>query len=160
MIAGAIFLAFSNKSLTLDAPTQTNISTNSEPEILKKGTFDSQATALANIVFPVPGGPTNSVPLGILAHKSLNFFGFFKNCTTSASSSFSSSAPATSLNKTLSLSLSYNLALDLPKVIALLDIPPIFLIKISAIIRNRTTVIIVGIIPDQNFSEVLSFTKI
>ena len=31
---GALFLACSNKSLTLDAPTPTNISTKSEPEIL------------------------------------------------------------------------------------------------------------------------------
>jgi hypothetical protein len=106
MIAGAIFLAFSNKSLTLEAPTQTNISTNSEPEILKNGTLDSQATALANIVFPVPGGQTKRTPLGIFAHKFLNFLGFFKNSTTSANSSFSSSAQATSLNKTFSLSLS------------------------------------------------------
>jgi hypothetical protein len=106
IIAGAIFLAFSNRSLTLEAPTQTNISTNSEPEILKKGTSDSPATARANIVFPVPGGPTNNTPFGILAPRFLNFFGFFKNSTTSANSSFSSSAQATSLNKTFSLSLS------------------------------------------------------
>jgi hypothetical protein len=79
IIAGDIFLAFSNKSLTLEAPTQTNISTNSEPEILKNGTFDSPATALANIVFPVPGGPTSKTPLGIFAQRFLNFLGFFKN---------------------------------------------------------------------------------
>jgi hypothetical protein len=79
IIAGAIFLAFSNKSLTLDAQTHTNISTNSEPEILKKGTSLSHATALANIVLPVPGGPTNNVHLGILAHISLNFLGFLRN---------------------------------------------------------------------------------
>jgi hypothetical protein len=106
MIAGAIFLAFSNKSLTLEAPTQTNISTNSEPDILKNGTSDSPATALANIVFPVPGGPTNKTPLGILAPRFLNFLGFLRNSTTSANSSFSSSAQATSLNITFSLSLS------------------------------------------------------
>jgi hypothetical protein len=68
IIAGAIFLAFSNKSLTLEAPTQTNISTNSEPEILKNGTQLSQATALASKVFQVPGGPTSNVPLGSFAH--------------------------------------------------------------------------------------------
>jgi hypothetical protein len=79
IIAGAIFFALANKSLTLDAHTHTNISTNSEPEILKNGTFDSQATALASIVLPVPGGPTNNVHLGILAQISLNFLGFFKN---------------------------------------------------------------------------------
>ena len=52
-------------SLTLEAPTPTNISTKSEPEIVKKGTFASPATALAIRVFPVPGGPTNKTPLGI-----------------------------------------------------------------------------------------------
>ena len=45
----------------------TNISTNSEPEMEKKGTLDSPATALASMVLPVPGGPTSRMPLGILA---------------------------------------------------------------------------------------------
>tara|TARA_B110000285_G_C14922370_1_gene513236 strand:- start:3 stop:221 length:219 start_codon:yes stop_codon:yes gene_type:complete len=66
-IEGAFALAFLNKSLTLEAPTPTNISTKSDPEIEKNGTFDSPATAFASRVFPVPGGPTNSAPLGILA---------------------------------------------------------------------------------------------
>ena len=52
-------------SLTLEAPTPTNISTKSDPEIEKKGTFASPATALAKRVFPVPGGPTIKTPLGI-----------------------------------------------------------------------------------------------
>ena len=56
-----------NKSLTLDAPTPTNISTKSEPEMEKKGTLASPATALASKVFPVPGGPTSIIPFGILA---------------------------------------------------------------------------------------------
>jgi hypothetical protein len=106
MIAGAIFFAFANRSLTLEAPTQTNISTNSEPEILIKGTFDSHATALASRVLPVPGGPTRSIHLGIFAHISLYFFGFFRKSTTSANSTFSSSAQATSAKVILSLSLS------------------------------------------------------
>ena len=38
----------------------------SEPEIEKKGTFASPAMAFANKVFPVPGGPINKAPLGIL----------------------------------------------------------------------------------------------
>ena len=46
MIQGAFFLASSNKSLTLEAPTPTNISTKSEPLILKNGTLASPATAL------------------------------------------------------------------------------------------------------------------
>ena len=52
-------------SLTLEAPTPTNISTKSEPEILKKGTLASPAVALARRVLPVPGGPTIKTPLGI-----------------------------------------------------------------------------------------------
>ena len=43
-----------------EAPTPTNISTKSEPEMVKKGTFASPAIAFANKVLPVPGGPTHS----------------------------------------------------------------------------------------------------
>jgi hypothetical protein len=160
MIAGAIFFAFSNKSLTLDAHTHTNISTNSDHEILKKGTLLSHATALANIVLPVPGGHTRRVHLGIFAQISLNFFGFLRNCTISHNSSFSSSAHATSLNKTLSLSLSYNLALDFQKVIALFATHHILDISTSPITINKINVIIVGSISVQKSSLVLSFTTI
>jgi len=69
IIEGAAYLAFLKRSLTLDAPTPTNISTNSEPDIVKNGTLASPATAFANNVLPVPGGPTSSAPLGILAPK-------------------------------------------------------------------------------------------
>jgi hypothetical protein len=51
-------------SLTRLAPTPTNISTKSEPDIEKKGTLASPAIALANNVLPVPGGPTNNAPVG------------------------------------------------------------------------------------------------
>src|ERR1700686_750945 len=54
---GDCFLAFSNMSRTRAAPTPTNISTKSEPEIEKNGTFASPAIARASSVFPVPGGP-------------------------------------------------------------------------------------------------------
>ena len=66
-IQGALSLACLNKSRTFAAPIPTNISTNSEPEIEKNGTFASPATALASKVFPVPGGPTNNAPLGRVA---------------------------------------------------------------------------------------------
>ncbi len=69
--------------------------------MLKKGTPASPATALANKVFPVPGGPTSKIPLGILAPRRVNLCGFFKNSTTSCSSSLASSTPATSLKVTL-----------------------------------------------------------
>jgi hypothetical protein len=67
IIEGAFYLAVANKSLTLDAPTPTKISTKSEPETGINGTPASPAHALASIVFPVPGGPDNNTPLGILA---------------------------------------------------------------------------------------------
>ena len=66
MILGDFSLACLKRSLTLEAPTPTNISTKSEPEMLKKGTLASPATDLANKVLPVPGGPTNKTPFGIL----------------------------------------------------------------------------------------------
>ena len=54
---GALSLASSNKLLTASAPDPTNILSNSAPAAQKKGTFASPATALANSVLPVPGGP-------------------------------------------------------------------------------------------------------
>ena len=101
IIDGAAFLACSNKSRTRLAPTPTNISTKSEPEIEKNGTPASPATALANKVLPVPGGPSKRTPAGILAPNVANFRGSFKNSTTSTNSCFSSSAPATSEKRTL-----------------------------------------------------------
>ena len=117
-IAGAFFFASLNKSLTLDAPTPTNISTKSEPEIEKKGTPASPATARASKVLPVPGGPTSNTPLGILAPSSLNLEGSLRKSTISFISSFSSSAPATSA-KVVFLPLSPFLYLILPKPSAL-----------------------------------------
>ncbi len=124
MIQGADFLACSNKSLTLDAPTPTNISTKSEPLIEKNGTLASPATALERYVLPVPGGPTIKIPFGILAPSSIYFLGFFKKSTISSSSSFSSSSPATSLKVTLTFSSPLCIfALDFPKFITLLPPP-------------------------------------
>ena len=62
IIQGALRFACSNISRTRLAPTPTNISTKSEPEIVKNGTFASPAIARANNVLPVPGGPTRSAP--------------------------------------------------------------------------------------------------
>src|ERR1700746_1778214 len=64
MMAGACLRACSNRSRTLAAPTPTNISTNSDPEIEKNGTPASPATARASNVLPVPGGPPQHPPLG------------------------------------------------------------------------------------------------
>ncbi len=64
MMHGACFLAFSNMSRTRAAPTPTNISTKSEPEIEKNGTLASPAMALASRVLPVPGIADHQHPLG------------------------------------------------------------------------------------------------
>lgn len=76
----------------------TNISTNSEPEMEKKGTFASPATALASMVLPVPGGPTRRIPLGIDAPISLYLEGSCRCSTISVRLSLASSSPATSGN--------------------------------------------------------------
>ena len=68
---------------------------------VKKGTFASPAMALANKVLPVPGGPTIKIPFGILPPRFWNFFGSRKKSTTSPTSSFASSQPATSAKVTL-----------------------------------------------------------
>src|SRR5690554_8102949 len=74
IIEGDFSLACLNKSLTRDAPTPTNISTKSEPDHEQKGTSASPATAFANNVLPVPGGPTKLAPFGLLAPHPAYFF--------------------------------------------------------------------------------------
>jgi len=78
MMQGAWALPWSNRSRTRDAPTPTNISTKSEPDIEKKGRPASPATALASSVFPVPGGPTSSAPFGSRPPRRWNFCGSFR----------------------------------------------------------------------------------
>ena len=129
IIHGAFFLACSNISLTRLAPTPTNISTKSEPDIVKKGTFASPAIALAKRVFPVPGGPTNNAPLGIFPPSLWNLDGSFKNSTISCKSSFASSTPATSSKVTIPFFSLSNFAFDFPKPIAFPPPPCICLIK-------------------------------
>ena len=90
---GECFLASLKRFRTLEAPTPTNISTKSLPDIVKKGTPASPAHAFANKVFPQPGGPVNKAPFGILAPISLYLLGFFKKSTNSVISNFTSSAP-------------------------------------------------------------------
>ena len=101
MMQGECFFACSNISRTLDAPTPTNISTKSEPEIVKNGTLASPAIALASSVLPVPGEPTIKTPLGIFPPSFWNLPGSLKKSTSSFTSSLASSTPATSLKVTL-----------------------------------------------------------
>ncbi len=115
MIAGAASLACSNRSRTRLAPTPTNISTKSEPEIEKNGTPASPATARASSVLPVPGGPYSRTPLGIFAPSAVNLAGSARNSRISCSSSMASSQPATSANVVRGMSGSLSRALLLPK---------------------------------------------
>ena len=123
-IQGAFFFASWNRSLTRDAPTPTNISTKSEPEMLKNGTPASPATAFASSVLPVPGGPSSRTPFGILAPSWVYFLGAFRKSTISSSSSFSSFRPATSANVTLISFCVLILARLFPKFIAFEFVPP------------------------------------
>ncbi len=127
IMQGAFFCASLNRSLTLDAPTPTYISTKSEPAREKKGTWASPATALARSVLPVPGGPTRSAPFGSLAPILTYFPGLWRKSTTSCNDSLASSCPATSLNVTPVSFWTYILALLFPTPI--IPPPPILLIK-------------------------------
>src|SRR5437660_1781765 len=111
---GDACFACSKRSRTRDAPTPTNISTKSEPEMEKNGTPASPATARASSVLPVPGGPYNSTPLGMRAPSAWNFFGFSRNSLISWSSSTASSTPATSLKPIFGESGVIRFARDLP----------------------------------------------
>ena len=117
---GAFSLACLNRSRTLDAPTPTNISTKSEPAIEKNGTSASPATAFANRVLPVPGGPTSKAPFGIFPPSSVYFFGFFRKSTISFNSTLASARPATSLKVTFIRLFSASFAVDFPT----LKMPP------------------------------------
>ena len=99
-IAGAAAFACAKRSRTRAAPMPTIASTNSEADSEKNGTFASPATARASSVFPVPGGPESSTPCGMRAPSRWYFSGWRRKSTTSESSSFASSIPATSAKVT------------------------------------------------------------
>ena len=122
---GSDCFGFSNRSRTRLAPTPTNISTNSEPEIWKKGTPASPATAVPVSVLPVPGGPTIRHTFGNTSTHLHKFSGSRRNCTTSANSILASSTPATSSKVTVGRSASLRfLALLRPNPKMLLPPPP------------------------------------
>ena len=138
MMHGLFCLACSNRSRTRDAPTPTNISTKSEPEIEKNGTPASPATARASSVLPVPGGPYSSTPVGIRAPSAWNFFGFSRNSLISCSSSTASSTPATSRKVIFGESADSRLARDLPNDITFEPPPCTWFIKKIQKPKNRT----------------------
>jgi hypothetical protein len=119
MMHGAFFLPCSNRSRTRLAPTPTNISTKSEPEIEKNGTPASPAMARARRVLPVPGEPIISTPLGMRPPSLVNFLGSLRKAMISSTSSLASSTPATSLNVMRFWLSVRSRALDLPKLMAL-----------------------------------------
>ena len=71
MMQGAFFLPCSNMSRTRLAPTPTNISTKSEPEIVKNGTFASPAMARASKRLAGAGRPDQQHALRDLAAEPL-----------------------------------------------------------------------------------------
>ena len=97
MIAGRCSRASENSRRMRAAPSPANISTNDAADWEKNCAPDSCATALASSVLPVPGGPCSRIPLGTWAPRSAKRLGSRRNSTTSASSAFASSQPATSL---------------------------------------------------------------
>ena len=121
---GAFSFAWRKRSLTREAPTPTNISTKSDPEIEKKGTLASPATAFARRVLPVPGGPTRRAPLGILPPSAVYLDGFLRKSTISITSSLAPYRPATSLNVTFTWPFSASFAVDLPVLKGLKPPPP------------------------------------
>ncbi len=99
-MAGACLRAVSNSLRMRPAPTPANISTNDDADCEKNAAPDSCATALASSVLPVPGGPYSRMPFGTRAPSFANRSGSFRKSTTSRSSSFASSRPATSSQAT------------------------------------------------------------
>ena len=100
MMQGAFFLPWVKRSRTREAPTPTNISTKSDPLMVKNGTSASPAMARARSVFPVPGDPTSRTPLGMRPPRRVNFLGSRRKSMISWSSALASSIPATSLKVT------------------------------------------------------------
>ena len=89
----------------------------------KKGTPASPAMARASSVLPVPGGPISSTPFGIRPPRRVNFRGSLRKAMISVSSSFASSAPATSSKVILRPVSDCRRARDFPKLIALPPAP-------------------------------------
>jgi hypothetical protein len=93
-------------SRTREAPTPTNISTKSEPEIEKNGTLASPAMALASSVLPVPGGRPSARRAGSCRRAS-GTCRVAQELDQLADSSLASSTPATSAKVTLTWSPRY-----------------------------------------------------
>lgn len=106
--------AFLNSDLMRLAPMPTRKPVTSDPETEKKGTPASPATARASSVFPVPGGPTSSAPLGMRAPSRANRSGARRKSTISRSSSAAPCVPATSSKVTSDFPVPPSSAFDPP----------------------------------------------
>ena len=113
-IAGDDSFACANRSRTRAAPTPTIASTNSDADMEKNGAFASPATARASSVLPVPGGPDSRTPCGMWPPSRTYLSGLRRKSTTSDSSAFASSMPATSAKVTLPAAGSYRRARERP----------------------------------------------
>ena len=76
MIQAFFCLAISKSSRTILAPSPTYFCTNSEPMTRMNVASVRLATARAQRVFPVPGGPYSSTPLGGSIPRLINFSGY------------------------------------------------------------------------------------
>ena len=63
MIDGDFAFAIAKRVRIIFSLSPTHFETKVDAEMLKKVESHSEATALASIVFPFPGGPYNKIPL-------------------------------------------------------------------------------------------------
>ena len=104
-----MILAKLNISFTNFAPSPINFWTSSEPTTSMKVAFVLWATAFANKVLPVPGGPYKRTPFGGLMPTFSNSFGFFKGSSiTSLTSSISALQPPISFKFSFGFSMITN----------------------------------------------------
>ena len=80
MIAGCFSLARANASLTSLAPSPINICTSCGPANFKNVDLVCAAQALANSVFPVPGGPYSSTPVKTYQTTKFRLFQTERHC--------------------------------------------------------------------------------
>ena len=120
--------------------------------MLKNAASASPAIAFASSVLPVPGAPTMRMPLGMRPPSFWNFFGSLRNSTSSETSSFASSTPATSLKVVLFFSLASIRALLFPKLKAPLPAILICRMKKNQMSRPMTRM---GRIPQTSWSNIV-----
>ena len=102
MIQGDAALAFLKVSLTAFSLSPTHLERNSGPFTEIKLTSLSWASALANNVLPVPGGPYSKIPLGGFEFKCVYSSGYFKgHSIISLNCNLASSKPPTSSHVSL-----------------------------------------------------------